>query len=241
MWKQIILNGIKTNYEVNELGEVRNIRTKYKLKLQMNRNGYLEAHIYFKAKNRPLLVNRLVAKAFIPNPLNKEEVNHIDGIKINNHITNLEWCTREENMQHSWRIGLRHKMLGYDNPSTKIRKWQVHNICKFLEKGIFPKEISEKTGISVDIIKSIKYKQSWVDISNQYNIPKSLKHVDYSKYHYKIDELIRKGYKSKEIRSIYKIKDIPKRDYINLIKNRRKALKHKERSTTKFDGLKIEL
>jgi hypothetical protein len=56
-------------------------------------------------------IHRLVAQAFIPNLLNKEDVNHIDGNKLNNSVNNLEWVTRKENIQHSWKMGLQENML----------------------------------------------------------------------------------------------------------------------------------
>lgn len=62
-----------------------------------NGDGYLSVPL---SGNRRL-VHRLVAEAFIPNPKKKPQVNHIDGDKHNNHISNLEWCSREENMQHA--------------------------------------------------------------------------------------------------------------------------------------------
>lgn len=69
---------------------------------------YLNSYGYLKVKlnNKNELVHRLIAKVCIPNPLNKQTVNHIDGNKLNNHPSNLEWVSIEENLKHSYDTGL---------------------------------------------------------------------------------------------------------------------------------------
>lgn len=108
-------------YQVSNLGRVRsldritkhsegNIRTiKGKiLKIQINnkRNGYCEISLHKDGKEKRFRLNRLVAIHFIPNPNNLPEVNHIDGIKENNNIDNLEWVTSIENKHHGWENNL---------------------------------------------------------------------------------------------------------------------------------------
>lgn len=74
------------------------------LKPVRSKDGYLRCNIAQDGKFRLWLVHRLVAEAFIPNPDNKPEVNHIDGDKSNNNVSNLEWVTREENIRHAHKV-----------------------------------------------------------------------------------------------------------------------------------------
>lgn len=105
MWKKIIIDNIETNYSVSENGIIRNDNTN-KILSQRIQQGYCHVGLTINGKAKSCRVHRLVAQAFIPNPENKPYVNHIDGIRSNNNVENLEWCTPKENTQHAVKTGL---------------------------------------------------------------------------------------------------------------------------------------
>ena len=78
------------------------------LRINLDKKGYIRHTIRDKntGKRKSYRVHRLIAEAFIPNPDNLPQVNHIDGDKTNNDISNLEWCTNKDNQNHAWQIGL---------------------------------------------------------------------------------------------------------------------------------------
>jgi hypothetical protein len=93
------------NYEVSNRGNVRNKRNGYILKPQLNRkDGYHRVSL----NGKRYYVHRLVADAFFDGEHQEMDVNHIDGNRLNNDLTNLEWCTRKENIKHTYINGLKY-------------------------------------------------------------------------------------------------------------------------------------
>ena len=99
IWKPI--KGYEDLYEIDNCGVVRNKRTLRLLKLCVSKKGYICVGLHKNGVEKKFKIHRLVAEAFIKNPLNKKEVNHIDENKQNNNVDNLEFVTRRENVNHS--------------------------------------------------------------------------------------------------------------------------------------------
>lgn len=121
---------------------------------------------YYKTvlNGRTIVVHRIIAKVWVPNPENKPFVNHINGNKADNRAENLEWCTTSENLLHAYRTGLEKKQLGEKHHATKLTNEQVRRFKR--EWAMRPrlksrKQYAEELGVPESTLKDIITRRSW--------------------------------------------------------------------------------
>ena len=125
VWKKI--EGFE-NYDISNYGNVRSTYKNRILKPQNDKNNYYIINLWKNKKGKTFKIHRLVAIAFIPNLENKPQVNHINGIKKDNRVENLEWCTPSENMKHALKNGLKIPLKGEECKVSKATEEQVKEI-----------------------------------------------------------------------------------------------------------------
>ena len=174
--KRIYINGEMTRYEVSTDGNVFSINkdgTEKKLKHFITDDGYHRVVIHLHGVKYTKQVHRLVATAFIPNPNNKPQVNHINGDKNKNYVENLEWATPKENIVHAWKTGLSHPAYCENHPNAVYTDNQIHKVCQELVKNqLTMMEIAELTGVTYTVVKQIRTHIIWNHISSQYDFSK---------------------------------------------------------------------
>lgn len=149
-------------YEASNLGNIRTLKTGKIRKLQSRKDGYLQIGLYIHGKVKFQQVHRLIALAFIPKT--GIIINHIDGNKSNNTVSNLEWCDYSYNLKHAVKIGTRVKHNLENHPSTNLKNKDVLNMRKDYEKGLSYKDISKKYNKPYSTIYNIINKLYWKDI-----------------------------------------------------------------------------
>lgn len=157
-------------YQISNLGRVKSMakfagcswRKEKILDPYVDKYKYCKRLLSNNGKHKVEPVHRLVANAFIPNPENKRTVNHKDGVKINNCVTNLEWNTHKENDAHARKIGL---TIGHKGIHTKLTDKQVINILKLKGKKTLYK-ISLLYPVSTATISRIFNGLAYIHITN---------------------------------------------------------------------------
>ena len=125
-------------YQVSNLGNIKslnynNTKKEKLLKTKHDKRGYLAIELRNKGKRYYTRVHRLVAMAFIPNPNNYPQVNHINGIKSDNRVYNLEWCSVSKNTKHA-----------FDNNLSNFRDTCLRNLREYNQKNKYIKVVLEK-------------------------------------------------------------------------------------------------
>lgn len=169
IWKDI--PGYEGRYQISNKGQVKSLpryvsnhtgKLLVKEKILAQRpdfKGYMRIDLKDNCgKKHYFGIHRLVATAFIPNPENKPQINHIDGNKANNNIDNLEWCTNSENQKHAYRMGLNRVTGKAGRPKKSVAK------------------IDTNTGVVIEIYPSIAIAARENNISSPSNINMCCKH-----------------------------------------------------------------
>jgi hypothetical protein len=185
-WLPVV--GFEKRYAVSSFGRVKSLKTGKIRKPKSAGCGYLAVGLSIERKVFNRYVHRLVLEAFVGRQPNLE-ANHIDAVKTNNRLTNLEWCTRSENMAHAVRLGLvasgdrasarkhpesvprndRHYMRlhpekiprGEDRPQTNLVTADILEIRRLSASGIANKEIAKRFGVGRHCIFQIVTRRRW--------------------------------------------------------------------------------
>ncbi len=174
-WKTItVLDGFE-NYPISKYGNVMSLNYRNQGYAQVltptfNKKGYLVVQLWINGKPKMKLVSQLVALAWLENPHNYPQVNHIKGKeKYNNHVSNLEWCSNQQNMTHAKEHGLTAK--GDKNGMTKITEAIVIEIFRLYHVEKWTQQrIANHFGIDRTNVGKILRREAWshVEIPEKY-------------------------------------------------------------------------
>jgi hypothetical protein len=167
IWKPII--GHERDYEVSSHGRVRRISyccasPEGRILSQYSGHGYLNHTLCSDGKETRYRSHVLVARAFVPNPDGKPQVNHKDGVKANNYYENLEWVTASENQQHAVAAGLHMKLPGESNAMAMLTAAQVLEMRDYAAKGVSLTTLAKEYHIHYQTVYKIIHRKRWTHI-----------------------------------------------------------------------------
>ena len=159
VWKGMIYQGqdYSCRFEVSNTGKIRNKSNKHEYLLHKGGIGYLQICTSIHGVRKNIKAHKAVAETFIENPLGKPFINHIDGNKLNNNVSNLEWVTRQENLVHAKTHGLLEgqRQFGTKNPRCKLTDNEVMQIRELYQCGKSTKYLAKVFNVSNTHIRDI--------------------------------------------------------------------------------------
>jgi len=158
----------ENTYQISNFGRVINKKTGLFLKPSYNKKGYEYLYLSYSHTGRiKWYVHRLVAFHFIDNPESKPQVNHLDGVVSNNNVSNLEWCTNDENQAHAVLNNLHYQ--GESHRSSKFTEESVSLLPELFSIGFSVGQVSNLTGVAAMNIEKILNGKSWRKLNLQFN------------------------------------------------------------------------
>lgn len=166
IWKDIEI--YEGRYQVSNIGRVKSLKNdKYRILnpsiWDSPKGGYCVVVLYDKElKTKKFRVHRLVAKAFLKANTDLPQVNHIDGVKTNNRVENLEFCTQKENVRHAFALGLRGNKPGEDSANHKLTNIEVMAIRVMYATKVYTQNaLAEMFGVTFSNVWRIVHRKTW--------------------------------------------------------------------------------
>lgn len=204
------------DYAITTEGEVVSYKKGKRHILKQRTNHIFQSYMcvtpYINGKRVVRIVHRLVAEAFIPNPENKPQVNHINGIKTDNRVENLEWVTDSENKRHAFATGL--NGAGEKHWCAKLTNEQVVFI-RNNPNNLTQAELAEMFGVNVTKISAVQRGKSYTNAGG--NIRQPQKHRVPDEIREEVRRLYRKGVRGCDCPSLSKKFGIPKTTIFRII------------------------
>ena len=174
MKKQLIISKkyqLKYNYYALEDGNIYSETSGRNLSKHLDKDGYEKVRLVSLDGRHTYSVHRLILESFFPiENMENLQVNHLDGNKQNNSLSNLEWSTCQENINHACKNNLRHNQIGEYNNATKLTEENVKEIIEMLlSKQFTQKEIGKRFEVSEDVVGAIKNKRNWKHLTENIN------------------------------------------------------------------------
>lgn len=166
IWKDVV--GYEQYFMISNTGRIFSKRTNKEIVATIGKTGYAMFTTKIggrTGKSIAFKVHRLVAESFIDNVDDKPYVNHIDGVKTNNTVQNLEWCTAKENVNHAIKTGLHVIKFGEDHGSTKLNEEIVRKVRSLYATGLYSyADIAKEMNLKTRTVAGIVRRETWKHI-----------------------------------------------------------------------------